>query len=538
MISRRSLLGMAAGGLLSGAAPARRPNFLVILADDLGFSDAGCYGGEIGTPNIDGLAAGGVRFTQGYSTARCVPSRAAILTGCYAQQINMDGGGGKMPSWVRFLPQYLKPLGYRSYHSGKWQIAAYPPVRVAGFDHSYAVMNQNQYFARRNIWLDDKPQPQEKESPGYYATTDIADRAIGLLKGHQSEHAAEPFFLYLAFTSPHFPLHALPEDIARFDGKYDEGWDVVRERRWRGLRRMGIVNCPLSPLQPDYRPAWNFTEAQLNDQIGPGQIDSAIPWNRLTRKQRTFQAKKMSIHAAMVNRMDRELGRVLDQVRSMGSFADTFILFISDNGASSEQIIRADGHDQSASPGSARTHLGLGPGWASAANSPFRLHKHWIHEGGVSSPWIVHWPNGIGDRGKLRHNPAHFVDILPTLADLAGGKPPALAGRSLAPVFRKDGTVPHDFIFFHHMYNRGLRSGDWKLVSAGPDGLWELYDLRKDRSEIHNLAARQPGKLKELIDLWTRKEAEFLLQSRQERPPGLSALLPPAATPRWRPAAP
>src|SRR5262249_14279398 len=319
--------------------------------------------------------------------------------------------------------------------------------------------------------------------------------------------------MYLAFTSPHFPLHALQEDIDRYRERFGEGWDTVRERRWQRLRRAGLINCSLAPLEPEMRPPWNTPEEELIEKIGPGEVTRAVPWSSLTPVQKSFQQTKMSIHAAMITRMDREIGRVVDQLKTMNAFRDTVILFISDNGASSEQIIRADGHDASARPGSARSHLCLGPGWSSAANTPFRLHKSWVHEGGIASPLIAHWPNGIRDRGKLRHNPCHFVDLLPTMIELAGGKSappdasaPALAGKSLVKTFSKDGSVPHDFIYFNHAHNRAIRVGDWKLVAAGESGPWELHDLRTDRSESRNLAAEQPRKASELAALWKRKD--------------------------------
>src|SRR5260221_11852990 len=239
----------------------------------------------------------------------------------------------------------------------------------------------------------------------------------------------------------------------------------------------------------------------------------------------------MSIDAVMIMGVLREMGRLLDQLKAMNAFEDTVILFIADNGASSEQIIRADGHDASAPPGSARSHLCLGPGWSSAANTPFRLHKSWVHEGGIASPLIAHWPNGIHDRGKLRHNPCPFVDLLPTLIELAGGKPaapaasaPPLAGRSLVKTFSKDGSVPHDFIYFYHAKNRAIRVGDWKLVAAGESSPWELHDLRTDRSENKNLASTQPGKVGEMAALWKGKDQGFVSQ-RGSSPPSRKAKL-------------
>jgi arylsulfatase len=516
-LERREFLRLGLGAPALAHAARRKPNFLVILADDMGFSDAGCYGGEIDTPNLDALAANGLRFTQAYSTARCGPSRSCLLTGYYAQQTASDVmTRGNIPAWTRLAPHRLKPLGYRSYHSGKWHIR-FGPVAGAGFDHSYTLVDQHRFFNPTAHLLDDQPLPPPKESDGYYATVAIADHAVKRLERHAKENPDDPFFLYLAFTSPHFPLHALQEDIHRYRDRFSEGWDTARERRWQRLRRMGIINCGLAPLEPAMRPAWNTPDRQLLEQIGPGEVTSAVPWSSLTSEQKRLQRLKMAIHAAMITRMDREIGRVLGQLKAMDAFRDTLILFLSDNGASSEQLIRADGHDAAAAPGSARTHLCLGPGWSSAANTPFRLHKSWVHEGGISSPLITHWPAGIAERGKLRHNPCHFVDILPTMMELAGGDPargdaagaPPMAGRTLVPALAKDGAAPHEFLYFHHSNNRALRAGDWKLVAAGADGPWELYDMRTDRCEQKNLAAAQPKRVKELAAVWQRCEDEF-----------------------------
>ena len=421
----------------------------------------------------------------------------------------MDGPRVDAPAWTRFLPHYLKPLGYRCYHSGKWQVPV-APVGDAGFDHSFFPADPNSYFFPKRLWQDDRPLPPLKDGDGYYATTAIADRAIGWLREHAGQYGGEPFCLYLAFTAPHFPLHALEEDIRAYRDAYAEGWDRVRERRWQRMRRQGIVNCELSRLEPGARPSWNTPDEELRQQIGPGEVTRAVPWNELSEEQKAFQATKMAIHAAMVGRMDREIGRVLRQVEAMGAAGDTVTLFASDNGASSEQIIRGSGHDRSAPPGSGGSFLCIGPGWASAANSPFRLHKSWVHEGGISSPLIVHWPAGIRERGKLRHDPCHFIDLLPTMLDLAGGKtPPPLPGRSIAPAFRKDGGISRDFLFFHHLDNRAIRVGGWKLVAAGAGGPWELYDMKVDRCEMRNLAERRPDKVRDLAALWTKCEEEF-----------------------------
>jgi arylsulfatase A-like enzyme len=541
MVSRRKFLqltssGIAAAalrpGLAAGAPGSRRPNFLVIVADDMGFSDAGCYGGEIATPNLDRLASNGVRFTQAYATGRCWPSRSSILTGYYAQQIRMDPPKGRLPAWTRLAPHYLKEAGYRCYHSGKWHVHGAPKaVADGGFDRSYLLADQDRFFSPRRHWEDDQPLPAVSPDDGYYATTAIADHAIRCLKEHSAQHKDRPFFHYLAFTSPHFPLHALQEDIARYRDTYSIGWDEVRESRWRRMRDMEIVNCPLSPLQPKTIPGWNLAEEELQKRIGPGEAGWAVPWRDLTDAQKALQATKMAIHAAMIDRMDREIGRVLSQLRSMGAYRDTVVMFVSDNGASAEQIIRGDEHDPAAQPGSWRSYLCLGPGWSTAGNTPFRLHKSWVHEGGIASPLIVHWPAGLRARGELRHTPNHFVDLLPTVLELADversptwkGKPtPPLAGKSLAPALAADKDVPHEFIYFHHIGNRALRVGDWKLVAAGEQGPWELYDLRTDRSEVTNLAEQHPHRVRRLAELWEATERDFRrMAASDDWPPGV-----------------
>ena len=535
MLSRREYL-RALGGALTAAStgrPApRKPNFLVILADDMGFSDAGCYGGEIDTPNIDALAAGGLRFTQGYSTARCGPSRSCLLTGYYAQQTAADVmTRGNIPAWTRFLPQLLKPLGYRSYHSGKWHIR-FRPLTGAGFDRSYTLLDLNRYFTPTAHLLDEERLPPVKPGEGYYATTAIADWAVKFLQEHAARHSDKPFFLYLAFTAPHFPLQALKEDIERYRDRFAEGWDAVRERRHSRLRKMGIVNCGLAPLEPNVWPSWNLSEAELHARVGPGEVARAVPWSSLSEEQKRLQRTKMAIYAAMITRMDQEIGRVIGQLKAMGAFRDTVIFFLSDNGASAELIIRADGHDPRAEPGSARTHLCLGPGWSTASNTPFRLHKSWVHEGGIASPWIVHWPAGIRDAGALRHDCCHFIDVPVTLLELAGGDPnrppaegaPRFSGISIASAFARDGILRREFLYFNHNNNRALRVGDWKLVAAGADGPWELYDLARDRAEQDNLIARFPERAEKLAARWKQLDEEFARQ-RETSPPASSELL-------------
>jgi arylsulfatase A-like enzyme len=509
--------------VLHAATPPSRPNVLIILADDMGYSDIGCYGSEIATPNIDALAKNGLRFTQFYNTARCWPTRASIMTGYYAQQVRRDGFGprgggggarGARPTWAPLLSSTLRPLGYRSYHSGKWHIDGQPMQN--GFDHSYSLEDHNRNFTPRNHTEDDKPLPPVAAGSGYFTTTAFADHAIKCLKEHAEKYASQPFFEYLCFTVPHFPLQASPEDIARYRDKYLRGWDAMRDERWQRMQKLGIGGSGLSATERDVGPPYPFPEDI--QKLGPNEVNRPVAWATLTPAQREFQATKMAIHAAMVDRMDREIGRVVEQIRKMGALDNTIILFLSDNGASAEMMVRGDGHDLTAEPGSAATFLCLGPGWSTFSNTPFRRHKTWVHEGGISTPLVVQWPKGISARGELRHTPGHLVDIVPTVMELVTGKPlaadrgadtPKYPGKSLVPTFNKDVPIARESLWFLHEGNRALRVGDWKIVAAGNDAPWELYDLSKERSETKNLAAEKPEKMRELVQQWERETADY-----------------------------
>ena len=523
------------------ATAADRPNFLVIVADDMGFGDAGCYGGEIETPNLDGLAEGGLRFTQFYNTSRCWPTRAALLTGYYPQQIRRDGmpgvdrrssgGSGKRPPWARLVADRLRQAGYRSYHSGKWHVDGDPLNN--GFDHSYQVGNRAGFFHLIGQIRDRERLPDVEPEHGGYLTKITADHAIECLREHAARYPDRPFFQYLAFHAPHFPLHAEPDDIARYEDRYLVGWDRLREERHARQQELGLDVGALSPLDEDFGPPYAFPDSIA--QLGEGELNRPIPWKRLTERQRRFQATKMAIHAAMIDRMDREIGRVLDQLRTMGAFENTLVMFFSDNGASAEIMVRGDGHDPHAALGSAGTYLCLGPGFSSAANTPFRLHKTWVHEGGIATPLIAHWPNGVQARNEFRSTVGHVIDVAPTLLDLADVGPdpdtgaPAFSGASLSPVFERDSEPLHEALWFYHEGNRALRRGNWKIVhtvrnrddrwvavaeeeDARP-GEWALYDLSTDRAEQRDLADDRPDIVRELGSLWEEWRERFLTEA-------------------------
>lgn len=540
-LPRLALVLGIAGGLGCATTPeeASPPNFLIIMADDMGYSDTGAYGGEIATPNLDSLAQGGLLFTNFYNTARCWPTRGALLSGYYPQQIRRDGMPGVdrsffglrgvRPEWAKLLPERLRPLGYRSYISGKWHIDGEPTDN--GFERSYHPSGSNFFnsVAHESHPSKGAPVSAAERSDSYYRTIATADHAVEFLQEHYESHPEQPFFQYLAFHAPHFPLQALPEDIARYRDRYLEGWDRLREERHDRQLEMGITNAALPPLEPTVGPPYDFADAL--PQLGPGEINRPLAWEDLTEEQRQFQATKMAIHAAMVDRIDQEIGRVLDQIRSMGAFDNTVIMFLSDNGASAEIMVRGDGHDPDAPMGSAMTYLSVGPGFSSAANTPFRRHKTWVHEGGISTPFIAHWPNGITATNELRSTPAHVIDIVPTILELAGaesadavGGPPS-PGRSLTSVFTADRGPLHEAIWFYHEGNRGLRQGDWKIVHTVRDRTfpwvdyeaedtepptWSLYNLSTDRAEQHDVAAEYPDRVRSMASLWEQRKNDFV----------------------------
>ncbi|YCM44209.1 sulfatase-like hydrolase/transferase [Verrucomicrobiaceae bacterium 227] len=506
-----ALIFAAFPGFGHAETPQSKPNILLILADDLGYSDLGCYGSEIATPNLDSLAANGIKFTQFYNTARCWPTRAALMTGYYAQQIRRDalpgnpklgGANGKRPGWAVLLPKLLEPAGYRSYHTGKWHLDGMPIAN--GFDHSYYLKDQGRFFNPTKHWKDDKHLPPVEKNSGFYATTALADHVIEVLSDHDANYNAAPFFHYLAFAAPHFPLHALPEDIEIYQNTYNDGWDSIREQRWKRMQEMGLLtHTSLSATERELGPPYPFPNALKT--LGDHEVNKPRFWNSLTARQQKFQSTKMAIHAAMIHRMDLEIGRIFDQIKKMGQWDNTLIIFLSDNGASAEIMVRDDGHDPSQPMGSADTYLCLGPGWSTTANTPFRRHKTWTHEGGISTPLLLSWPNEIKTKGETRQTPGHVIDIVPTLLQLAGPPPlpeaPPAPGRSLVPLFNQDHLDQHRSFWWFHDRHKAIREGKWKAV-APAEKPWELYDLSSDRAEAHDLSKSHPDQLNKLVEAW------------------------------------
>ncbi len=505
------------------------PNIIIIMTDDMGYSDLGCYGGEINTPNIDKLAENGLRFTNFYNCGRSWPTRASLLSGYYPNAIGMDHPRKPSPSWVKTLPQYLKGVGYKTYHSGKWHYMNKPQPRSdGGFDQSCMLARHGFYFYDYDLVLNDQPPERHTKKDDKFLTTVLTDHALSFLDEHHQNDSDKPFFLYLAYFAPHFPLQARSEDIDKYRDRYIDGWDQLKQERWKRMKNAGLVNHSPPPREPYVNQTYEhlMTDKILLDSLGTGEVLYPVAWESLSDKEKQFQSMKMAIHAAMVDRIDQEVGRVVGQLKSMGVFENTLIFFLSDNGASAEIMIRGNGHDRNAEPGSAETFLCLGPGWANASNTPFRRYKSWTHEGGVATPLIVHWPQAISSIGALRDDPGHVIDFVPTLLDLVGLQQesvwqgslvPTLPGKSLVPAFFTEGSVNHEYLYFNHhamsengIQNRALRMGHWKIVSSGTDNdKWSLYNLENDRGEQIDLSEDKPELLKIMFKKWMEVDEEY-----------------------------
>jgi len=496
-------------GALEKAAPTR-PNIVLILSDDSGYSDLGCYGGEIRTPVLDRLAQDGLRFTDLYSNGRCWPSRTSLMSAYYPQQLNMDPIGEALPEWTRFLPERLNEAGYRSFHAGKWHINLTTPEK-AGFLTAAGL-----------------PKPAEGAFPpsdgdsdfGFPHSEAYADEVLAFLHDHATRGSDQPFFVYLAFQAPHFPVRALPEDIEPYLEVYTEGWDAIHAQRAERVAALGLVETEPAPIRPS---VLQYKEERILPLLGPDETLSSEAWDRLSPSVQAFQARKMAIHAAMMTRMDTEIGRVVAQLGAMDALENTLIIYLSDNGATAEVLVRGDGHDANARMGSQASYLSIGPAWAQATNSPFSYYKMYAHEGGIASPGIFHWPKAIEDKGALRRTPAHFIDVAATILDLAGLEPdienaPGTMARSLLPVLlRDDAELPPADLYFRHR-GKGLRAEDWKVVSLrrGSED-WALYDMRTDRGETKDLSTAMPELRDELVRRWNAIDEQLFEDASYER---------------------
>ena len=495
--------------------PSRKatPNILFIVADDLGYSDLGSYGGEIDTPNLDALAEGGVRLTQFYTMGRCCPSRASILTGQYphrvglghmTQDINQPGYRGQVSDQAQTIAQALKPAGYRSFIAGKWHLGTPDPTQH-GFEEFYGTLTSaKRYFDPDHLIRLPKGRNKIEYPEGeFYATDAVTDHALDFLKQTEST-PDKPWFLYLAYNAPHFPLHARPEDIAKYKDSFRDGWDTLRTKRLQRMKKLGIVpeQTELTPRSP----YWNYGETKTGTNPA---------WDSLPEDRRNDLARRMSIYAAMVDRMDQQIGRVVNELKSRGEFENTLIVFLSDNGACAEWD--PNGFDIQSSNlntlyagkdldkmGSAETYSSFGSGWANAANTPWRLYKHFSHEGGINSPCIVHWPKGLGEQaGAINHQPAHIIDLMKTAVDVSGSNYTGalnLPGENLIKQL-KNNEPQNRTLYFEHEGNRAIRDGEWKLVSLR-DQPWELYNFKTTRTELNNLADKNPKTVKKLSDKW------------------------------------
>jgi arylsulfatase A-like enzyme len=521
----RSLLALAAAFALSSPMPAAdaRPNLVLILADDLGFSDLGCYGGEIRTPNLDALAKDGLRFTHFYNCTRCCPTRASLLTGLYPHQAGVglmtaDQGvpgyrGHLQPNAVT-IAEVLKEAGYRTFMAGKWHVGAGPgrgPVIRGGFDDYFGMIEGFRDFwdPKGYVRLPAGRPARTYPAGEFYSTDAFTDHTLDFLADARKT-ADKPFFLYLAYTAPHFPLHARKDDIARYQDAYAKGWDKVRQERYERQVKLGLID-------PKWRLSPRSGFETRDDFFRTGDNPA---WDTLPADRRADLARRMAVYAAMVDRMDQNIGRVIEDLRKNGQLDNTLILFLSDNGACAEWD--PFGFDGASGPknvlhtgadldkmGSPGTYHSYGSGWANACNTPFRWYKHYGHEGGIATPLIAHWPNGITAKGELRHQVGHVIDVMATCVEIGRATYPAkfgdrainpMEGKSLVPAFA-DKPVERDFLAWEHERNRAIRAGKWKLAAVHGKP-WELYNLEADRTEFTDLSAKMPDKVTELSAKW------------------------------------
>lgn len=518
----------------------KRPNIILIMADDMGYSDIGCYGGVINTPVLDGLAENGLRFTQFYNTSRCCPTRGSLISGLYQHQAGIghmmedmgsDAYRGDLSANSVTIAEVLKQAGYATYMSGKWHVTPYKPYDAVqqkhnwplqrGFDRFFGtILGAGSFYDPCSLTRDN-----EYIAPGedFYYTDAISDNAVKFIEEHESD---KPFFMYLPYTAAHWPMHAKPEDIAKYKGKFDTGWDALREEKYKKLLAMGLI-----------KPEWKLSEK-----------DGIPNWEDAENK--AWYSSLMEVYAAMVDCMDQGIGRVMNALETKGIENNTLVIYLQDNGGCAEEFgfqkeigpyhddvdineIKAMGENEfqtemipkytrvgrpvlagiGLEPGADGTYLAYGKPWANASNTPFRMYKHWVHEGGISTPLIVHWPEGIKAKNEYRTQPGHLIDIMATCIDVAGATYPETynnntiipyEGKSLVPAFKNE-QLPNRPLFWEHEGNKAVRLGKYKLVSRWnkeAEYNWELYDLEADRSELNDLFASMPEKAAELEQLW------------------------------------
>jgi len=477
----------------------KRPNVVLILCDDMGYSDIGCYGGEIDTPRLDELARDGLRFTQFYNNAKCTETRSALLSGLYHQQTNNLNKANHVT-----LAEVLRGAGYTTLMCGKWHVGGFnadkgtPPDR--GFDRYFGFLGGAinfytgiDYGSRRNLMRLDREVYEVPDD--FYSTDAFTDYAIEFL--NEASKKDRPFFLYLAHNAPHFPLHAPEKDIEKYRGKYMIGWDELRRRRRERMIEMGLIPS-----------GW---ELSPRDELTPA-------WDSLSEKQQREEDHLMATYAAMIDRMDRQIGRVLDHLEQLGVADNTLVMFLSDNGGCPFDHNRTP----TLPPGPAESYRTYDTEWAQASNTPFRLYKQWVHEGGMSTPMIVRWPNVV-QADTLTRQPAHLIDIMPTLVELAGAEYPKefngqkvlpMEGRSLVPLLHGE-SIERGPMFWEYRGARAVREGKWKLV-AERGKPWELYDLQADRSEVHNLIDEQPDRARRMQSLYAKWAKRIGARSAQQ----------------------
>ena len=487
------------------------PNIIIIMADDMGYSDIGCFGGETETTNIDKLAENGIRFTQFYNSGRCCPTRASLLTGLYSHQAGIGamvnqtdrpGYLGRLNDNCATFAEVLREAGYQTFMSGKWHVThfnytydenelhrgSWPLQR--SFDRFFGTISGGGNYYDPVGLVSDNDFIQAGED--FYYTDKISDYAVKFIEEADND---SPFLLYVSHVAPHWPLHALPGHIEKFRVKYDGGWDKLRDERYKKMIEEGLID-----------PQWQLTHR-----------DEKIPaWENTPHKE--WESHRMAVYAAQIYSMDLGIGRIVETLKQTGKYENTLILFLSDNGGCEEIIqgvktrhgeFKQGGTIPGIFPGAADTYASYGVGWANASNTPFRLYKKWMHEGGIATPLIAHWPAVIKNK-KIISNTGHIIDIMPTLIDVAKTSYPAeingrellpLEGISLLPAFLGKKSNQHDALYWEHLGNKAVREGKWKLVSVDK-GEWELYDMEADRTEMNNLVKTFPETAKRLEGMW------------------------------------